>query len=134
MHFKVIKIKHYEIKIFAGTFNTLADIRMKQWADQQLPKKSVEVGWRTLEQEFRKFLENAKKSKDHDTLFDNLKAAVVDEAMNSHSWEDKVCPLLLSTLIVIVSWYIFIDGIHTVKYQTFDIFNITLSVPVCLVK
>lgn len=32
----------------------------------------------------------ARKSPDHDSLFDNLKNAVVEEAINRHTWEDKV--------------------------------------------
>lgn len=54
-----------------------------------LPKRCVEVGWETLQDEFRKFMERARTSKDHDTIFDNLKACVVDEAMRRHIWEDK---------------------------------------------
>lgn len=50
----------------------------------------MEVGWETLQDEFRKFMERARTSKDHDTIFDNLKACVVDEAMRRHVWEDKV--------------------------------------------
>ncbi|XP_045603284.1 dynamin-like GTPase OPA1, mitochondrial isoform X11 [Procambarus clarkii] len=78
----------------SGTFNTTADIKLKQWADQMLPKKCVEVGWVTLEDEFRTFMERAKNSKDHDTIFDNLKACVVDEAMRRHEWEDKAADVL----------------------------------------
>lgn len=78
----------------SGTFNTTADIKLKQWADQLLPKKCVEVGWETLEDEFRKFMEHAKHSKDHDTIFDNLKSCVVDEAMRRHEWEDKAADVL----------------------------------------
>lgn len=35
-------------------------------------------------------MQNSKKSPDHDNLFDNLKAAVIDEAVKRHTWEDKV--------------------------------------------
>lgn len=73
-----------------GTFNTTVDIKLKQWAEQQLPQKSVEAGWEALREEFQAFMEKAKKSKDHDDIFDNLKTTVVDEAMKKHSWEDKV--------------------------------------------
>lgn len=79
------------IVYLTGTFNTTADIKLKQWADGMLPKKCVEVGWETLEDEFRKFMERAKTSKDHDDIFDSLKSCVVDEAMRRHAWEDKVC-------------------------------------------
>lgn len=39
-------------------------------------------------------MEKAKKSPDHDDIFDNLKAAVVDEAIRRHSWEDKAIDML----------------------------------------
>lgn len=73
-----------------GTFNTTVDIKLRQWAEQQLPARSVECGWESLQQEFYHFMNQAKLSQDHDDIFDNLKNAVVTEAMQRHSWEDKV--------------------------------------------
>jgi hypothetical protein len=73
-----------------GTFNTAVDIKLRQWAEQQLPQKSVESGWEGLQTEFQRFMEHAKKRPDHDSIFDNLKTDVVDEAVRRHSWEDKV--------------------------------------------
>ena len=55
---------------------------MKQWAENQLGVKCVEVGWEVLQEQFMALMEKAKKNKDHDNIFDNLKAAVVDEAMH----------------------------------------------------
>jgi len=78
----------------SGTFNTTVDIKLKQWAENQLPIKSVEVGWETLKEEFLKLMDRAKKGKEHDDIFDNLKAAVVDTAMNKHLWEDKASEML----------------------------------------
>ncbi|XP_046463613.1 dynamin-like 120 kDa protein, mitochondrial isoform X2 [Daphnia pulex] len=78
----------------SGTFNTTIDIRLKQWADQQLPRKSVECAWETLKEEFNRLVEKAKLSKDHDNIFDQLKAAVVDESMRKHQWEDKAAEVL----------------------------------------
>ncbi|XP_068201181.1 dynamin-like GTPase OPA1, mitochondrial isoform X3 [Palaemon carinicauda] len=78
----------------SGTFNTTADIKLKQWADITLPKKCVEVGWETLEEEFRAFMDRARTSRDHDNIFDNLKASVVDESMRRHEWEDKAADVL----------------------------------------
>lgn len=75
---------------FTGTFNTTVDIKLKNWAEQQLPMKSVESGWECLQQEFKNFMTQARKSPDHDSLFDNLKNAVVEEAITRHTWEDKV--------------------------------------------
>ena len=36
----------------------------------------------------------AKAGKDHDDIFDNLKAAVVETAMAKHEWEDKAAEML----------------------------------------
>merc|ERR550519_2426035 len=77
-----------------GTFNTTVDIKLKQWAENQLPIKSVEVGWETLKEEFLLLMERAKKGKEHDDIFDQLKAAVVETAMNKHLWEDKAAEML----------------------------------------
>lgn len=77
-----------------GAFNTMVDIKLRQWAEQALPAKSVESGWEALQTEFKKLFERAKKSPDHDEIFDNLKAAVVDEAIKRHAWEDKAIDML----------------------------------------
>ncbi|XP_047351341.1 dynamin-like 120 kDa protein, mitochondrial isoform X2 [Vespa velutina] len=77
-----------------GTFNTTVDIKLKQWADQQLPARSVESGWECLEQEFQRFMAQARLNPDHDNIFDNLKNAVVSEAMRRHSWEEKASEML----------------------------------------
>ncbi|XP_074653841.1 dynamin-like GTPase OPA1, mitochondrial isoform X2 [Tubulanus polymorphus] len=73
----------------SGTFNTSVDIKLKHWADKQLPMKCVEVGWDALQEEFKKFLEEHKKSKGHDSIYDNLKAAVCEESSRRHKWDDK---------------------------------------------
>lgn len=72
----------------------MVDIKLRQWAEQALPAKSVEAGWEALQQEFISLMERAKKGHDHDGLFDSLKAAVVDEAIRRHSWEDKAIDML----------------------------------------
>ncbi|XP_008217592.1 dynamin-like 120 kDa protein, mitochondrial isoform X1 [Nasonia vitripennis] len=77
-----------------GTFNTTVDIKLRHWAEQQLPSKSVEAGWECLQQEFQKFMMQARLSPDHDNIFDNLKNAVVEEAITRHTWEDKASEML----------------------------------------
>lgn len=77
-----------------GTFNTTVDIKLKQWTESQLPIKSVEVGWECLQEEFHKLMEAAKKKKDHDDIFDQVKAAVVENAVSKHLWEDKAADVL----------------------------------------
>jgi optic atrophy protein 1 len=73
----------------SGFFNTAVDIKLKQWADKMLPKKCVEVGWQTLEEEFNKLLESGRSERDHDGIFDALKAAVRDESLKKHKWDEK---------------------------------------------
>lgn len=58
-----------------------------------MPARSVESGWECLQQEFQHFMNQAKLSPDHDDIFDNLKNAVVSEAMRRHFWEEKVSSL-----------------------------------------
>jgi len=78
----------------SGTFNTTVDIKLKQWAENQLGTKCVEVGWETLREMFEGLLAKAKRGKDHDDVFDQLKEAVVREAMERHRWEDKAAEML----------------------------------------
>ncbi|XP_014677136.1 PREDICTED: dynamin-like 120 kDa protein, mitochondrial [Priapulus caudatus] len=54
-----------------------------------LPRKCVEVGWDTLMLQFKEMVDNDKKNKDHDNIFDSLKMAVIDEAANKHHWDQK---------------------------------------------
>ena len=50
---------------------------------------SAQVGWKTLQSEFTKLLAGPPNSKEHDSIFDELKAAVRDESMRKHKWDDK---------------------------------------------
>ncbi|XP_011259398.1 dynamin-like 120 kDa protein, mitochondrial isoform X2 [Camponotus floridanus] len=77
-----------------NTFNTTVDIKLRHWTEQQLPARSVESGWECLQQEFQNFMTQARLSQDHDDIFDNLKNAVVNEAMRRHSWEEKASEML----------------------------------------
>ncbi|XP_055532232.1 dynamin-like 120 kDa protein, mitochondrial isoform X1 [Wyeomyia smithii] len=77
-----------------NSFNTMVDIKLRQWAEQALPAKSVEAGWEALQKEFQHLMEIARKTPDHDNLYDNLKSAVIDEAIRRHSWEDKAIDML----------------------------------------
>jgi len=72
----------------------MVDIKLRQWAEQALPAKSVEAGWEALQKEFNNLITKAKKSPDHDDIFDNLKTVVVDESIRRHSWEDKAMDML----------------------------------------
>lgn len=72
----------------------MVDIKLRQWAEQALPAKSVESGWEALQSQFKELIEKAKKSIDHDNIFDNLKSHVVDDSIKRHTWEDKAIDML----------------------------------------
>ncbi|XP_050306914.1 dynamin-like 120 kDa protein, mitochondrial isoform X2 [Anthonomus grandis grandis] len=76
------------------TFNTAVDIKLRQWAESDLPAQSVECGWESLKAEFEKFMQKAEHAPEHDDIFDQLKKAVVNEAMKRHKWEDKASDML----------------------------------------
>lgn len=77
-----------------STFNTNVDIKLRQWTEQELPMKSVQCGWETLQEEFQHFMQKSQQNLDHDDIFDMLKAAVVSEAMKRHTWENKASEML----------------------------------------
>jgi len=72
-----------------GIFNTVVDIKLKQWADLQLPKKSVEVGKETLETQFSALLARDQDKPNRDPIFDGIKQAIKEESMKKHQWDEK---------------------------------------------
>uniref|UniRef100_A0A2C9LS67 Dynamin-like GTPase OPA1 C-terminal domain-containing protein n=1 Tax=Biomphalaria glabrata TaxID=6526 RepID=A0A2C9LS67_BIOGL len=49
----------------------------------------AKIGWDTLHEQFTNLLEQSKKSKDYDQVFDMLKSAVVQMTKTKHDWESK---------------------------------------------
>jgi len=78
-------------------FNTLVDIKLKHWADSVLPKKCTDVGWETLRDQFLVLMNKDAQSRDHDTLFEPVKRAIVEHAMSQHVWDPKAVDYLVFT-------------------------------------
>ncbi|KAI1720349.1 dynamin family domain-containing protein [Ditylenchus destructor] len=79
----------------AGSFNTLIDIKLKHWADKELPYKSIQIGWETLSRVFRQHIEGAdEKRKEENKIFEPLKNAVVETAIHEHKWDEKALDYL----------------------------------------
>ncbi|CAJ0570306.1 unnamed protein product, partial [Mesorhabditis spiculigera] len=79
----------------AGTFNTQVDIKLKHFADKGLAVESVDAGWETLKEVFRRQIEKDDKlRRDHDVIFDPLKTAVVNAACEEHHWDEKAIEYL----------------------------------------
>lgn len=74
----------------------MVDIKLKQWAEEQLPKKSINIGWVVLKDMFKTMFEENQKLQNSDNILDTLKMTVIDEALLRHSWEDKVSSIVLT--------------------------------------
>ncbi|KAF0756855.1 dynamin-like 120 kDa protein, mitochondrial isoform X1 [Aphis craccivora] len=79
-----------------ASFNTMVDIKLKQWAEEQLPRKSINIGWVVLKDMFKTMFEENQNQKlqASDEILETLKTAVIDEALTRHSWEDKALEML----------------------------------------
>jgi len=49
----------------------------------------LQIGWLTLKEEFNRMLGSGQSDKERDRVFDDLKAAVRDDCMKKHQWDDK---------------------------------------------
>jgi len=75
-----------------ANFNTVVDIKLKQWAEEQLPRKSINIDWVVLKEMFKTMFEGNQNQKlqASDEILETLKTAVIDEALTRHLWEHKV--------------------------------------------
>ena len=76
-------------------FRTKVDIKLKDWVENILPGKSVEVAKLALIQELDRLIEKSKLDPGHDEVLDNLKAAVIEESWKRHQWEPKASEVLV---------------------------------------
>lgn len=110
-----------EFCVCSDSFNTMVDIKLRQWAEQALPAKSVESGWEALQAEFNELMQKAKKLPDHDNVFDSLKSSVVDESIKRHTWEDKVRIELFSLCLnFMVIFQQAIDMLRVIQLNTLE--------------
>jgi len=56
----------------------------------------------TLKEEFDRLLGGGQTDKAHDIVFDDLKAAVRDESMKKHRWDEKAEDSLVRLLLCIL--------------------------------
>ncbi|KAF4531828.1 hypothetical protein B566_EDAN000854 [Ephemera danica] len=78
----------------SGTFNTTVDIKLREWADQKLPKSAVDVGYEGLHHELQAFMARSATAKDSDEVLNSLKLAVLEETLRKHAWESKAADML----------------------------------------
>ena len=78
------------------SFNTTVDIKLRQWAEKQLPQNCVEAGLNSLMREFENILTKDYAKKNHDNLLDDLKLAIQERASKNHKWDTKAMDSLVN--------------------------------------
>ncbi|KAG9510542.1 Dynamin-like protein [Fragariocoptes setiger] len=81
-------------------FNAKVDIHLKRWVESlELPKLAINIAKESIKHEFDRLLSTPKKNKgasknlDHE-MFDELKKAVVTEALARHDWKPQAINVL----------------------------------------
>ncbi|CAK1549158.1 unnamed protein product [Leptosia nina] len=72
-------------------FNTSVDIKLREWAENELATLSIQAGRQALREEFSELMS---KSSDSDAIYDPVKKAAVDEALARHQWEERAQDVL----------------------------------------
>ncbi|CAH2061717.1 unnamed protein product, partial [Iphiclides podalirius] len=72
-------------------FNTAVDIKLREWAERELPAQSVRAGREALRDEFAALMARAP---DADPVYEPLKRAAVEEALRRHCWEERAQDVL----------------------------------------
>ncbi|KAJ0170638.1 hypothetical protein K1T71_014009 [Dendrolimus kikuchii] len=72
-------------------FNTSVDIKLREWAEGELPAQSIRAGREALRAEFTELMSRAR---DSDPVYDSLKKEAVEEALRRHTWEERAQDVL----------------------------------------
>ncbi|UJR14178.1 hypothetical protein I4U23_001173 [Adineta vaga] len=72
-----------------GAFNTTVDVKLKQWAEKELPHQCVQIGHLVLLDEFQSLIERDQKSRSYDPVTHDLKMHVVQACRSRHQWDAK---------------------------------------------
>ncbi|XP_047999923.1 dynamin-like 120 kDa protein, mitochondrial isoform X4 [Leguminivora glycinivorella] len=72
-------------------FNTSVDIKLREWAEAELPIQSIQAGLDALRDEFEEVMA---KGGEGDPVFDALRKEAVEQALMRHRWEDRAQDVL----------------------------------------
>ncbi|CAH0697891.1 unnamed protein product [Spodoptera exigua] len=72
-------------------FNTAVDIKLREWAESELPNASIRAGREALREEFTELMNRAQ---DSDPVYEPVKKEAVEEALRRHQWEDRAQDVL----------------------------------------
>ncbi|XP_052747919.1 dynamin-like 120 kDa protein, mitochondrial isoform X2 [Galleria mellonella] len=72
-------------------FNTSVDIKLREWAEGELPLLSIVAGREALKEEFTELMA---RGADSDPVYEPVKREAVDEALRRHHWEERAQDVL----------------------------------------
>ncbi|XP_072933806.1 dynamin-like GTPase OPA1, mitochondrial [Epargyreus clarus] len=72
-------------------FNTSVDIKLREWAETELPAQSIQAARLALRDEFAALLARAGEG---DPIYEPLKRQAVEEALARHRWEERAIDVL----------------------------------------
>ncbi|XP_063370604.1 dynamin-like 120 kDa protein, mitochondrial [Cydia amplana] len=72
-------------------FNTSVDIKLREWAETELPIQSIQAGLDALREEFEEVMA---KGGEGDPVFEALRKEAVEQALMRHRWEDRAQDVL----------------------------------------
>ncbi|XP_063898538.1 dynamin-like 120 kDa protein, mitochondrial isoform X4 [Helicoverpa armigera] len=75
----------------SNKFNTAVDIKLREWAEAELPNASIRAGREALREEFSELMARAR---DSDPVYEPVKKEAVEEALRRHQWEDRAQDVL----------------------------------------
>lgn len=64
----------------------MVDIKLREWAERELPTQSVVAGREALREEFTALMAQAQ---DSDPVYEPVKKEAVEEALRRHTWEER---------------------------------------------
>ncbi|KAM3968967.1 opa1 mitochondrial dynamin like GTPase isoform 2-T2 [Aphomia sociella] len=72
-------------------FNTSVDIKLREWAEGELPMQSIRAGREALKEEFTELMGS---TTDSDPVYEPVKREAVEEALRRHQWEERAQDVL----------------------------------------
>lgn len=72
--------------LFTDKFNTSVDIKLREWAETELPQQSIHAGREALKEEFTELMTKASET---DPVYEPVKKEAVEEALRRHQWEER---------------------------------------------
>lgn len=76
-------------------FNTSVDIKLREWAEGELPLQSILAGREALRAEFSQLMGKGQaQGQEADPVYEPLRREAVEEALRRHTWEDRAQDVL----------------------------------------